>query len=255
MRRPAVALMLVALFWTIASCSPSGTETSTDDGGFGDIGGTTETEIALPSLDPDWFLALLDNADTTDTSPTTTLTDAQFDAMLDSISAWAAPSGQIAQQLNTVDPSWGLTSSDLETFASGVCFDEPVVAAQNLLAQMPGARLSALPALNQATGLVYQTCDVTNPSALDLVSDEFVAVTTSNESVATTVLQPPSLAGQSDGAISIYDASCATGGAGLGYWATNKVKSGGRGGFLLAVALAGATLFCPQVAKDIFETP
>jgi hypothetical protein len=94
---------------------------------------------------------------------------------------------------------------------------------------------------------------ITNPQALDVASNTVVQQLIANESSATTPLSPPPVSEQSADALDIYDYSCAAGGLALERRMSSRIHTGRYGGWLMAIGLAGASLYCPQTISGIIE--
>jgi hypothetical protein len=200
-----------------------------------------------------WIDNLLNSATTTNTSqPTQQLAADDFQDLLDSIRSWATPTESIASQLDSIG-GWSVVGQDLETFAQQVCFVGPDTAAANLLEKIPDADLSALPALQQAIGVVYQTCQVRNQAAIDIVSNQISRVLLANQQQVGLPTPPPQIeADQPAPAINAYKVVCAGAGSAAALWAKGRISAGGGGGFALSFILAAATAACPDLLSTIF---
>jgi hypothetical protein len=201
---------------------------------------STPTPIRF-SLDPSWLDEFL--ASDPPVAPPATLSAADIDRIFASIGSPEAVT--IADELHAIDPSWTVRSMDLDRFASDVCHTNARLATATLIAKLPHAKLNALAPLNEAVGLVYRTCTVTNPEVLTAVSDQIVLALMSEHqqtgaAIPTPVpdaVKPPS---------NFDKASCGAGAAVVGGLVKNYVK-GLKGGIFAAAAIAAAAAYCPGV--------
>ncbi|MCX3292373.1 hypothetical protein OR263_37715 [Streptomyces sp. NEAU-H22] len=126
-------------------------------------------------------------------APPQPLPSSQFNQMVEEISEWDLSKLGVLDKFRAAHPLlWlGLTESHLESFAFGVCYGRPDLAGRNLAAALPGVQLVDAPLLTEAVALVPKYCQVTNPAALDTVSNELTAAAVRN---TLTAPQPPSTA-------------------------------------------------------------
>jgi hypothetical protein len=196
-------------------------------------GSSTTTTTSTTALTP--LIGTATSAQT-ETAPTSGLSPYQYNRVLQALRNASTDSGRVANALNAVNPQWNVTAEQLDAFARTACFTGVHAAWDGLRPLIPGAQLSAMPALNQAILLVPQRCVITNQQALDILSNLVTGYVLSNQPTPVAAIPssaPPAPSNSSSNAL--YNGICAALSSGLGYWTKSKVEGEGRGGILLAM--------------------
>ncbi|SNY39055.1 hypothetical protein [Paractinoplanes atraurantiacus] len=94
---------------------------------------------------------------------TSVLTSAQFSELESELPSLACCIKSVAEQLDAINPAWGVTPSAIEQFLDDWCHVGVSHSVGRMFATIPGADLRALPALNQTLSLIQRTCDSCRP--------------------------------------------------------------------------------------------
>jgi hypothetical protein len=240
--------LVVLAGFALAGCDGDDDGPTTTDTGSVTTAASPTTTTTTPT--PADVSALESVAESGSSTPSRTLSEAEFQALLDSI---RPPSNQelIARDLNAIDASWGATGADIERFVTTACRQSTTTAVDDLARRFPGAGLDAIPAFNRAIALVPLTCGPVRPGAMDELSSGVTKFTVTNEFQRS--VQEPSYLGQFKLPTATEQRICnaAKLGKPLAEWAGEEIikyVSRGRasGGLALSLFLEGAVAGCPQ---------
>jgi hypothetical protein len=103
------------------------------------------------------------------------LSDPEVQDLMDSIIASVARRQAIADGLNQVNPAWRVGAADIAEFVDAACNVNVGEGLRVLEPVIPGADLTALPAVNEAVSRVPEECEVQNPEFMDALYGEFFA--------------------------------------------------------------------------------
>jgi hypothetical protein len=212
---------------------------------------TTHAEPAAPHRpvsDEAWAAALVADAERGGTADMSVLSAdqlRQFDAELPNLTCCIR---SVATQLTAVNPAWGVTPAAIEHFLYDWCNVGVSHSVSRLFATIPGADLSALPALNQLMSLIRRTCHY-QPAQLDWTSGQFLRFTASHQTAAAP--RPPAAPAQRSGAMrATFTAICGGLNKGLTGWLAGRVRSV-KGNLFVTIALEAAFTFCPSVIDRV----
>ena len=169
----------------------------------------------------------------------------QFDAELPDLACCIQ---SVARQLNAVNPAWRVTPYAIEHFLSDWCHVGVRHSVGRLFATIPGADLSALPALNQLLSLIRRTCHY-RPAQLDWTSGQFLQFTAGHQTTVTP--RPPAPPAERSGALrATFGAICTGLHQGLTGWLAGKLRSA-KGNVFVTIALEAAFTFCPSIIDRV----
>jgi hypothetical protein len=196
----------------------------------------------------DWVDAFITDAKEGGTADMSVLSSDQLEQFDEELPTLACCIQSVARQLNAVNPAWGMTPGIIEQFLTDWCDIGVSHSVGRLFATIPGADLSALPALNQVISLIRRTCDY-EPAQLDWTSARFLKFTTAHQTAVAP--RPPAAPTQRSGAMrATFSAICGGLNKGLSGWLAHRVRSA-KGNLFVTIALEAAFTFCPDVVDSI----
>ncbi|GLI01032.1 hypothetical protein [Phytohabitans aurantiacus] len=251
MRTPRTLLLIVVLTVLLAGGCSSDTP---HEGSSPVVPRTAQGRLPTPhqpvpdTSDAAWADALLADATRGGEADMSVLSSdqlRQFDVELPDLACCIQ---SVARQLTAVNPAWGVTPAAIEHFLSDWCNIGVRHSLGRLFATIPGADLSALPALNQLISLIRRTCRY-QPAQLDWTSGQFLRFTAGNQTVATP--RPPAPPAERSGALrATFSAICTGLNEGLTGWLAGRLRSA-KGNVFVTIALEAAFTFCPSIIDRV----
>jgi hypothetical protein len=179
------------------------------------------------------------------------LSDPEVQDLVKSIIASVQRRQAIADRLNEVNPAWGVRAADIAKFVDAACNVNDQEGVRVLGSVIPGADLTALPAVNEAVSLVPEECEVTNPEFMDGLYGGFFGLLLRNQPLG--VPDPVDTGDPSLGLQLGYEVACDQAEERLAKWAKRKLRFGNRGGMALSVFVGAALTGCTEWLDEIFR--